>query len=103
METFLNLFRDYLESDGRHHIWITSLPTSSTLVYENHNVIYAYGPLEEFEQVLIKRGLTECEVQFPVPHVHNYHSAFDADECEIMTYWKWGYFPLVEHEDYPIE
>ena len=99
MESFLDRFRDYFESDGRHHIWVMSLPVSATLVYDNHNVIYAYGPRDQFKRVLTPRGFAEEKVRFPVPHVHNYNEEYDSEEREIMTYWNWKYFPLAEYDD----
>lgn len=99
MEIFFQGFKDYFESDARHHIWVTSLPASTTLVYDNHNVIYAYGVIEKFKTVLSKRGLRESKVEFPVPHTHNYNPEFDLEEREIIAYWDWRKFPLVEDVD----
>ena len=99
MEAFLKRFCKYLESDARHHLWVTSLPNSALLVYENHNVIYAYGPLDEFKKVLRAKGLTEGQVRFPSPHTHNYHLEFDGDERQVMSYWEWVYFSLAEGDD----
>ena len=98
-EIFLSRFRDYFESDGRHHVWVMSLLASATLVYDNHNVIYAYGPLAQFKKVLTARGFSEKRVQFPAPHVHNYNQEYDSEEREIMTYWNWKYFPLADDDD----
>jgi hypothetical protein len=99
LTSFIRKFKDYLELDGRHHLWIISLPTSATLVYDNHNVIYAYGPLDSFRQVIRKRGLQDGDVKIPAPHVHNYNQQFDTSEKEIMSYWDWIYFPLAENDD----
>lgn len=74
MEGFLTDYCAFLEGDGRHHLWVASLPSQATLVYDQHNVIYAYGPLPEYETVLRQQGLHEGEVRFPVPHSHHYHS-----------------------------
>ncbi len=99
MELLLTHFRDYFESDGRHHLWVTSLQNSATLVYDNHNVIYAYGPLEAFRSVLRKRGLSEKEGRIPVPHSHHYNPQFNDSEREIMAYWAWTRSPLAENDD----
>lgn len=61
MEGFLREFRAYFESDGRHHIWVSSLQASAlqasaTLVYDQHDVIYAYGPLESLQGYCRVRG-----------------------------------------------
>lgn len=91
---FLNEYQEYFERDGRHHLWVMSLPASSTLVYDNHNVIYAYGPLERFQSVLERRGLRRGDVRFPVPHTHQYNSEYDALEDQVMGHWPWKPFPL---------
>jgi hypothetical protein len=96
---FLKTHRKYLEGDGRHHLWVMSLPASSTIVYDHHNVIYAYGPLDRFEHVLRVRGLKRGPVQFPVPHSHNYNPEFDQAEAAMMRYWSWEKCPLQDGDD----
>ena len=98
-EFFLQRFQSYFEFDGRHHIWLVSLPASSTLVYDNHNVIYAYGPLEQFRKKLLELGLTEQPTAIPYPHGHMYFPEFDSSERDIMSYWAWQKFPLLETDD----
>lgn len=99
LENFLVQFQDYLELDGRHHLWITSLPSSSTLVYDQHNVVYAYGPLDQFEERLIRRGMSAGEIRFPAPHQHMYHPAFDVSENQMLAYWDWKQFPLAPGDE----
>jgi hypothetical protein len=96
---FLHLYRDYFEQDGRHHVWLKSLPANSTIVYDNHNVIYAYGPLQRFQQVLESQGLRRGEVRFPAPHTHRYNAEFDTVEDKIMEHWMWKAFPLQDTDD----
>jgi hypothetical protein len=99
MESFLLEFKEYFESDGRHHVWVTSLPQSSTLVYDQHNVIYAYGPLEEFTKILQENGLQRGTVDFPVPHSHNYNPENDDEEARLLQHWAWVGSPLLEDDD----
>ncbi len=99
MEAFLRKFKEYFENDGRHHVWITSLQVSATFVYDRHNVIYAYGPLEQFKKILVDRGLKEGPVRFPGPHSHNYNSQFDDQEREVLQYWEWRRTPLTDSDD----
>ena len=94
MESFLRGFKEYFESDGRHHIWVASIPAGATLVYDQHNVIYAYGPLAEFKKILHREGLSEQPISFPAPHVHNYNQQFDEQEQEVLDYWNWRRSPL---------
>jgi len=93
--TFLREFKEYFEGDGRHHIWVTSLPASATLVYDQHDVIYAYGPLEHFKKLLHGEGLSEGQVSFPVPHAHNYNPQYDELEQRVLAYWDWRQSPLM--------
>lgn len=100
LETFLWQFQDLFERDARHHLWIGSSDNSSLLVYDNHDVIYAYGPLAEFESILRSNGLTQCEtVSFPVPHMHKYNEELDQQAKELMKHWEWIRFPLQESDD----
>lgn len=91
---FLETYHDYLEGDGRHHIWVMSLPANSTLVYDRHNVIYAYGPLADFQTKLETRGMIQSDVRFPDPHCHLYNQEFDEAESRLIKHWDWKYFPL---------
>jgi hypothetical protein len=97
---FLSRFRDFFENDARHHIWIASMANSDMLVYDNHNVIYAYGRLPEFERILVDRGLTKTnDVKFPCPHSHKYNEIFDTEQQEVLRYWKWKHSPLRDEDD----
>jgi hypothetical protein len=97
---FLSRFKDFFENDARHHIWIASMANSDMLVYDNHNVIYAYGRLLEFERILVNRGLTKVDgVQFPCPHTHKYNHVFDPEQQEVLRYWKWKHAPLQDEDD----
>ena len=95
MEKFFSEFQEYFESDGRHAIWLASLPASATLVYDQHNVIYAYGPLEQYEQIVRDRGFQEQTVRFPAPHSHNYNPQYDEQEQKVLNYWDWRRSQLI--------
>lgn len=99
MESFLLDFKEFFESDGRHHVWVMSVPESSTLVYDQHNVIYAYGPLQEFTEILRENGLQNGAVRFPVPHSHNYNPENDDAEERLVQRWAWVESPLLDDDD----
>jgi hypothetical protein len=94
LETFLLRFRDFFEQDGRHHVWIISKGGDGQLIFDNHNVIYAYGRVERFERRLVASGFEVGEVEIPFPHEHNYHAEFDTAEEELLNFWPWTKFPL---------
>jgi len=96
---FLTDFRDYLEGDGRHHLWIASLDGISQVIYDNHNVIYAYGDLEAFAEIARRRKMIEQQVRFPVPHTHCYNAIFDSEEDRIFNEYEWIRSPLQPNDE----
>ena len=80
----------FWERDGRHHVWLHSATDQATLVYDQHDVIYAYGPLEEYVALLEAAGFKEAEeLDFPAPHGHCYHREFDELERELASLPGW--------------
>jgi len=72
------------------------------LVYDRHNVIYAYGQLVRFIAALELEGLTESkEVRFPGPHAHHYHPEFDSNEHAILKNEEWTVSPLRPGDENP--
>jgi hypothetical protein len=97
---FLNRFEKFLESDGRHHLWVKSIGGPDLLVYDRHNVIYAYGSLDKFKRILTTAGLAETtSIKIPDPHVHYYNQEYDADCRTLLKYWNWQHFPLGENDE----
>lgn len=94
---FLHEFTDYLEKDGRHHVWI--LGGDGTLVFDNHQLIYAYGDLDGYEATLRSAGLTVGAPAIPAPHTHNYNCQFDANEQLVLQRSSWERFPLEPSDD----
>ena len=97
--SFLEEFREYFEQDGRHHLWAFGIGDKSQIVYDKHNIIFAYGPLDDFEHVLGQEGLTRDNFDYPAPHVHLYHEEFDDAEDRILSEFEWKLFPLQEQDD----
>jgi hypothetical protein len=95
VETFLNEFSGFLEKDGRHNVWIASESSSEMLIYDRHNVIYAYGPLTSWRLALAAKGFNEVpDIRFPSPHSNHYYQSLDFDEERLLNYWDWHLTPL---------
>jgi len=94
LESFLRQFAAFFATDGRHHLWIGSTEDEGTLVYDQHNVIYAYGPLDAYIDLLTDEGFNESPVHVPTPHCHYYNAANDAAERALFAHWDWIPFPL---------
>ncbi len=97
---FLNKYRDYIETDARHHIWIGTVENNGLLVYDQHNVIFAYGNIEKYRNRLIKNKYKEQNFVFPTPHGHSFHEENDEYEKSILTEFEWEIFPLQKNDIY---
>ena len=84
VEGFIESYRDALEHDGRHHFWVHSMGDNSTLVFDRHQVIYAYGLLDAFGKILEDCGYRPGTVDRNYRHAHNYHPLFDNDQASIV-------------------
>ena len=71
-----------LENDARHEFWIGSTADSGMLVYDDHGLIYAYGPLGDFERSLSVLGFRSGE--FSIPNSHHFHAAYDEDVRRLL-------------------
>jgi hypothetical protein len=72
-------------------VWLHSHDDDTTIVLDRHNLIYAYGPIEAFEHVLVSASVRQATVpQIPVPHVHNYHAEWDDSEKAILERMSWS-------------
>lgn len=98
LQSFLDEHRPFLEGDGRHALWVASAAGEGTLVYDRHNVLYAYGPLEQYEDVLRAWSVRRGDVEIPVPHSHHYRAELDAGEAKLLAAYDWMRTPLREQD-----
>lgn len=100
LKKFLTDYKEYFETDGRHHIWICTIDNSGRFIYDQHNVIFAYGQLDNYIAILNSEGFKEQEFCFPAPHAHAYNQSNDKFEENIFQHWNWDYFPLADGDEY---
>lgn len=104
LEQFLSGYSPFFENDARHNLWIRPTSSEGLLVYDRHNIVYAYGPVEKFIGVLNRKCLTESKDQFlryESPHVHHYHPEFDAYQDRLLTEEQWSISPLRPGDENP--
>gem|GEM_PF-602993 len=98
LQDFLIEFKEYLETDGRHQLWIGTTSNSGQLVYDKHNLLFAYGPIEKYRFVLDQLGFKEQAFSIDFPHYHNYHEENDKFEEAILDFYNWKFFPLQDND-----
>jgi len=99
LDAFLSRYADYLRSDGRFALWVHSPTSQATLVWDHHNLLYAYGPLPRFEETLRAMGFAPGQASMSVPHAHNYHPECDADAAAILAHFEWRHSELRPGDD----
>ena len=71
-----------------HAVWVLS--PSGQLVFTPHDIVYAYGPVEAFRAVLLRRDFVEKPVDIPAPHSHYYHKQFDPVVHDLLAHYTRG-------------
>ena len=85
-EAMFARFSEFWDSDGRNSVWLRSQTDDATLVYDRHNLIYAYGALDRFELILETLGYAATPtVPLTFEHQHCYYAEFDHLEQELTT------------------
>jgi hypothetical protein len=96
---FLAEFCEFLTDDSRHDLWLYSPTSDATIIWDRHDLIYAYGPLNQFRDVL-SEALTEAVVEGPpYPHAHMYHAEYDGSERKVLRYFQWSRSPLATDDE----
>jgi hypothetical protein len=96
---FLDRFKNYLESDGRYNLWLKAEVGPDLLVSDRHDLVYAYGEMDEWAKVLTRLGWEEVDsksLTLPDPHSHHYHEVFDDDAQQLLLSREWDYSKLRE-------
>jgi hypothetical protein len=91
---FLARFGAYLANDGRFDIWLHSPAENATIVWDRHNRLFAYGPLDRFAAALRTVGFAERSCDVLGPHQHHYRAEYDADAAALLAWHDWRYSPL---------
>jgi len=91
---FCRIFGDFLETDGRHHFWIASIDRRGLLVYDQHNMIWAYGDLESYTRILAELSFKPGAVDVPFPHAHHFHVENDDYVLQMLDNRDWQHSPL---------
>jgi len=97
--SFISKFKLFLSGDARFDIWTHSPNENATVVWDRHNILYAYGSIEKFAKVLRSLGFDAGEPEVPVPHAHNYRKELDSYANELLTAFDWSWSPLHNEDE----
>ena len=87
---FLARYRELLMSDGRYDLWVRCIGSSSTLVWDRHDLIYGYGEINAYVEALNSLGFSPGEVKSIGAHVHHYRAENDIAATELLKSQNWA-------------
>ena len=96
-DAFLSRYQAYLRADGRFALWVHT--PQAMLVWDHHNLLYAYGPLPAFEDALRSMGFAPGRLSIPVPHQHSDRPECDADAAAVLAHFDWRHSELQPGDD----
>ena len=99
LDSFLDRFSDFLTCDSRFDLWAYSPGMQATVVWDRHNLIFAYGPLADFERCLLGLGFSHGTPSMNFEHQHNYHAEFDSSAAAVLEYFAWSHTPLKAEDE----
>ena len=91
---FLARFAPFLSADARFDLWARSPKENATVVWDRHNEVFGYGPLDRYSSTLSSMGFSAGRPEVPSPHEHHYRAEFDVLAKEILTAFDWSHSPL---------
>lgn len=93
-QSFISRFSNFFAADSRFDLWVHSPSTNGTIVWDRHNLLYGYGPVECFRRTLGSLGFSDGRPNLPSPHSHHYRESFDPDGKAVLAAFPWQYSPL---------
>jgi hypothetical protein len=93
---FLDEYWGFLGMDSRYDLWFLSPDTGATIVWDRHDHLWLYGPLADFESVLLRHGYERGTPFYPSPHMHQFHWELDVDAAALLAEFDWYRTPLKE-------
>lgn len=94
IDGFLTTFAALLSGDGRFDLWVHSSLSGGTLVWDRHDRLFGYGPVDRLSDKLTSLGFIEGHPEIPVPHQHYYRAELDSLAKGGMAAFEWSYATL---------
>ena len=101
VDQFIARFAEYFLADSRFDLWLHSREPNATVVWDRHDKLFAYGPLDDFETALNALGFSpgEPEISLSIAHLHHYRSECDEDASAVLAALDWQYSPLKPEDE----
>lgn len=94
VKEFLFEFKLLLCGDSRFDLWAHSPGENATVVWDRHNQLFGYGPVEKLSSKLLSLGFSHGNLEVPVPHMHHYRAELDDLAKGVLAAFDWTHTPL---------
>ncbi len=94
LDALLQRFEDFFRADARFDLWAHSPEDEATVIWDRHDLLYAYGPHDRYIDALEAQRYVPGNPAVPFPHAHHYRAAFDADAQALIAAFDWRHSPL---------
>ena len=99
LQAFISQYSSFFAADARFDLWVHSPADGATIVWDRHNLIYGYGPIECFSNALCSLGFSQGTKPTLGPHAHHYRHEFDSEARAILTAFPWQYSSLQPEDE----
>ncbi|GLQ88233.1 hypothetical protein [Dyella flagellata] len=99
VQALLERFGAFFSADARYDLWAHSQSSNATVVWDRHNLLFGYGPLDVFSSKLLSLGFFRGTPEVPAPHSHHYRAEFDAMARDVMVAFDWSRSPLMPEDE----
>jgi hypothetical protein len=99
LRAFLERFGGFLRSDARFDLWIHAPADRATIVWDRHDLVHGYGPVEAMIEALRALGFRPGNPAIPSPHTHSYHAELDDEARAILAHVEWTRTPLQPEDE----
>jgi hypothetical protein len=88
---FFREHAEFFEHDARHNLRLQGANGSGLLIYDQHDLILASGPIDAFVLRLTEAGLSYGSAELPIPHSHHIRPEFDGHLHRLLASRDWKF------------
>jgi hypothetical protein len=95
LDGFFERFGAFLQRDSRFDLWIFSIENGAAVIWDRHDLVWAYSRADAFEETMRALGFGPGQPAVPSPHVHHEHHALRGDADALIRFFAWKHTPLL--------
>lgn len=98
VRTLFERFAGYFTGDGNHQLWLLSAVEGAFLIYDQHDVITAYGECDDYESLLTARGFRSGKFYLPRRPIYFSPENAGAEAKRLVECFDWERSDLQKYD-----